>query len=242
MKLFMYVSQVVKLSQLNKILVTAKNYNRLHDITGVMSYNRGCYLQVIEGNSENVTSLMQSIRQDTRHTDVCMVLEIEIDRRYFNDWSMHLEPNLQRCHSFLELLKDMDSELSLLSVKQAKLLDIFYHGEYALNNIAMEENTNAPLTYSIKDWPNFSKIEPSPKLLSLCGVLLNNPTRFKDLVGQKIYESDNQLKVMLKQLKAVGCLTVSYEQSNHNVHEIGFGGGRPSFVDRMRNFLQLRMS
>ena len=58
------------------------------DITGLLLYNNGQYLQIIEGRKENVQALYQVISQDTRHEQVHILAEGSQIGRNFPDWAM----------------------------------------------------------------------------------------------------------------------------------------------------------
>lgn len=71
-----------------KMLSYARAYNNSNGITGCLLYHRGQFLQLIEGEEEEVTALYNRIRQDPRHRMVT-TLETRSDvHRIFNDWDM----------------------------------------------------------------------------------------------------------------------------------------------------------
>ena len=75
-------------NQLADILQWSRTYNSSVGITGVLLYVRGSFIQVLEGEKEAVESLFEHIRQDTRHTNVTLLLSRIITQRLFPDWAM----------------------------------------------------------------------------------------------------------------------------------------------------------
>lgn len=66
--------------------IRAKNHSR--DVTGLLLYNDRSFIQVIEGGKKTIQHLFNTIKNDSRHTNVVKLLEEPIDKRAFPDWSM----------------------------------------------------------------------------------------------------------------------------------------------------------
>ena len=67
---------------------TSARNNRRIGVTGLLLYGSGNYLQVMEGEAENVGTLFQRIQKDPRHTD-CKVLHRQpTGKRCFEGWQM----------------------------------------------------------------------------------------------------------------------------------------------------------
>ena len=77
--------------ELLDLLDEARRSNELMDVTGMLLYRHGKFLQVLEGAEATVESLFEKISTDPRH-HTCKVLDREIvERREFGDWSMGFE-------------------------------------------------------------------------------------------------------------------------------------------------------
>lgn len=90
-----YVSSITMMARLNnsmfeEIKVSARSYNRLHDITGVLCYGNGHFLQCIEGEKAQVLTLQERIFSDKRHKNIKILSLKPIERRHFVDWRMRL--------------------------------------------------------------------------------------------------------------------------------------------------------
>ncbi|OWF66585.1 hypothetical protein B6A14_00970 [Polynucleobacter hirudinilacicola] len=85
-----YVSDLVNRdeTQLAAILESAVRHNRENDISGMLLYSGGNFLQVLEGTKEQVRETYQRICRDLRHTNILILTQEEINERHFSDWSM----------------------------------------------------------------------------------------------------------------------------------------------------------
>ncbi len=81
----------VEASAVDRIIETARRVNPAHGITGLLVFGSGMFFQWIEGPRDNVTLLMDRIRNDPRHEQVVTLSETEeVRERLFPDWDMEL--------------------------------------------------------------------------------------------------------------------------------------------------------
>ncbi len=73
---------------LQDILCRARETNRTLGVTGMLVFLDGCFLQVLEGRRECVRDLYAKIETDPRHFDAKVLIETEIAKPAFPDWSM----------------------------------------------------------------------------------------------------------------------------------------------------------
>lgn len=74
--------------ELSNILESAVRHNTEDDITGMLLYSDGNFLQVLEGNKEAVQKTYDRIHLDPRHKNILLLTEEEVDERHFTNWSM----------------------------------------------------------------------------------------------------------------------------------------------------------
>ena len=74
--------------QLLQLLLQCRTNNRASDITGMLLYGNGTFLQVLEGEDEVVDKLAETISKDPRHADVEFLSRREIEHRDYADWGM----------------------------------------------------------------------------------------------------------------------------------------------------------
>lgn len=91
-------------ADLQAILEDARAGNERRQITGALVYADGAFLQILEGAKDSVQELMHSIAADSRHTDVKVFHEAEVDHRLFGAWTMaYLDGATEHLSSWLGL-------------------------------------------------------------------------------------------------------------------------------------------
>ena len=78
--------------ELALILTQARNRNKAMDITGMLLYFDGKFLQLLEGEEKDVKQIYESICKDARHKSIKMLKDGNIDTRLFPGWSMSFRP------------------------------------------------------------------------------------------------------------------------------------------------------
>ena len=74
--------------QLSALLSKSRNNNSRLDITGMLLYMEGTFVQVLEGTEESLQSTFSKICRDSRHHSIITLLKGELKERNFSDWSM----------------------------------------------------------------------------------------------------------------------------------------------------------
>ena len=86
-----YASAAVKpftREDLVELLKIARQRNTAADISGMLLYHDGSFLQVLEGPDKNVDELFAKVQKDPRHTRILLLLRGTIQKREFENWSM----------------------------------------------------------------------------------------------------------------------------------------------------------
>jgi hypothetical protein len=86
-----YVSSAVQLfsqADLHDLLGKSRLNNAKLDVTGMLLYRSGNFIQVLEGEEEKVRMLQSKIARDTRHRGMFTLLQQHQDARSFPEWSM----------------------------------------------------------------------------------------------------------------------------------------------------------
>ncbi len=71
-----------------ELLAKSRVSNTSLDVTGMLLFKHGNFLQVLEGEKEIVLALYKKIVRDPRHRKITTVSQEKIMRRDFSDWSM----------------------------------------------------------------------------------------------------------------------------------------------------------
>ena len=70
------------------LLSRARSNNSSQEITGVLAFNNGRFLQILEGPRMAVERLFSHIKKDPRHHGILMVERVQVTERVFSSWSM----------------------------------------------------------------------------------------------------------------------------------------------------------
>ena len=81
-------TQPMTAAQLLAILQQCYGHNALNDITGLLLYGNGTFLQALEGDEDVVASLYERIARDGRHSHVTCLSQETIATRRYPGWSM----------------------------------------------------------------------------------------------------------------------------------------------------------
>lgn len=75
-------------ADLTQLLEQSRNANARTDVTGMLLFRNGYFLQLLEGPDVEVRTKLRTIKQDERHTKVTVLIEDLIEHRQFPDWTM----------------------------------------------------------------------------------------------------------------------------------------------------------
>jgi hypothetical protein len=91
MDYLVYVSTAKRLlndDELLDILKVARAKNKENNITGMLLYSQGTFIQVLEGEKASVDRIFKNIELDNRHKNIIILINGTINERNFADWSM----------------------------------------------------------------------------------------------------------------------------------------------------------
>ena len=73
---------------LTRLLATARTSNHAHQVSGLLVFDDGFFIQTLEGPESRVDQVFRTIEKDTRHDHLRLLLRHRIDAREFADWTM----------------------------------------------------------------------------------------------------------------------------------------------------------
>ena len=94
LKSFVYVSSATRLMtqpELLELLRKARENNARDQITGMLLYKDGNFMQAFEGEEEKATRLHEKILADPRHKNIITLLKEPLEERRFDGWSMSFQ-------------------------------------------------------------------------------------------------------------------------------------------------------
>ncbi len=108
-----------------EIIVQARTYNIGRGITGLLLFDGAHFVQVLEGERDDVIALMQKIEHDHRHFAVTRLHEGSVEARhfqtfslgywYFEDESRVMKLREMRGHAAMEELRSRHLEFDVAS-------------------------------------------------------------------------------------------------------------------------------
>lgn len=75
-------------AEIERLLQTSRARNLRLGITGALLFNEGRFVQILEGEKAAVLDVMESIKRDSRHTDIEVLPPRCVPERTFSQWSM----------------------------------------------------------------------------------------------------------------------------------------------------------
>lgn len=81
-------SHILSEDDISALLQKCRINNAQNDITGMLIYFDGTFVQYLEGPGDNINQLFAKISKDKRHQDIILLLDGHTDKREFSDWSM----------------------------------------------------------------------------------------------------------------------------------------------------------
>lgn len=92
----------LRADDLIRLLLSAREYNRRADVTGVLLYRGGWFMQLLEGSEAEVEALYAHIASDPRHGEVERLLSRASAARLMQGWSMGYAdaPTADGCDAF----------------------------------------------------------------------------------------------------------------------------------------------
>ena len=98
---------------LEQLFQVNKRNNTEHGVSGILIYNNGNFMQILEGDEDMVKSLFKKIKRDARHSNLITLINNSIDERIFHDYDsgfIHFEDRKKRkeLHNYISWLKEAE--------------------------------------------------------------------------------------------------------------------------------------
>ncbi len=74
--------------ELGQLLLEARRKNSAVEVSGMLLYHEGAFLQVLEGPVSAVEAIFSRIERDPRHYRLFVLQRLDVGAREFPDWSM----------------------------------------------------------------------------------------------------------------------------------------------------------
>lgn len=122
-------------NEIRALLETSVKNNKKLGITGILIFLKDRFIQLLEGEKQNVHYMYDKIKQDPRHEKIIVLLEGYLDSRIFKEWSMGFkalnEEEFERLSGYKKL-EDLFAEKPVTNESHPALifLKLFYEKNY----------------------------------------------------------------------------------------------------------------
>ncbi len=116
------------MDMLPQILKSAQQRNSMNNITGMLFYGSGHFMQSIEGPDEEVRELIVRIGKDKRHRNIQIIANREIEHRMFPNWWMglsNMDDRVLLSEEYCELIQTNLDDIEDSSEYEAAVLEFF---------------------------------------------------------------------------------------------------------------------
>ncbi len=240
MKCIIYVSKVVASGDglvvptgLSQLVRKSRRANIERSVTGILSYRQGHYLQVLQGESNEVDHLFSIIKEDRRHEQVTVVLDVSISRPDFLDWGMRLSESVNRDTRFVNLISGNAASIEALGKIEQRLLKIFYNPErFNSSQLKGYQDSNLMLLA----WPDFTLVKQSPTVIELCAKLTKAPHSYNSLINSGHFGTQSQLDRILELFEKMEILVI--DNSAVQIDSPKVNRVESVFFSKMKKFLK----
>lgn len=74
--------------EIMSLLESSRKNNEINEITGLLLYSDGNFLQILEGNKKPLDDLYKKISIDSRHKNIIKVFHGKVPERNYSNWKM----------------------------------------------------------------------------------------------------------------------------------------------------------
>ncbi len=104
-------------NNIKDLYTKAKRNNYKNNISGILIYHKGNYLQVLEGHENDVDKTFDRITKDERHKNIIKVININVEQRIFEDYSFGFtvvksSSEFDELTEYLSWLKNADHKIT----------------------------------------------------------------------------------------------------------------------------------
>ena len=125
-------AQKMSSEELAEILRIARENNAAQDISGMLVYHGGSFLQVLEGPEGAVNSLFVKIEKDPRHGEINILFRDTVPEKEFEEWSMgyiDATGDAAQSEGYIDYMRDLE-RMTLDGTRGRRILKMFQDGNW----------------------------------------------------------------------------------------------------------------
>jgi len=191
---------------LSDIISVSRKHNPQSQITGIISYREGQYLQIIEGPYVEVDKLMAKIAADPRHEDLWVFLDAPIVTRNFYNWTVSVFNFIDQSALFNAFIDSNMAVLTGFDDHQKSRIQPFI--DIKQSDAVLEKH------YEDKDlrllaWPDLNTVSQPQLVMNLCIKLTKKPYPFNALVNSGEFGAPHEVTQMIRAFDQSGLLSIT---------------------------------
>lgn len=191
---------------LSDIISVSRKHNPQSQITGIISYREGQYLQIIEGPHAEVDKLMAKIAADPRHEDLWVFLDGPVAKRSFDSWAVNVFNFVDQRVLFNTFIENNIGVLTAFDENQKSRIQPFI--DIKQSDAVLEKH------YVDKDlrllaWPDLNTVSQPQMVMNLCIKLTKKPYPFNALSSSGEFGTSHQVTQMIRAFDQLGILIVT---------------------------------
>jgi len=191
---------------LSDIISVSRKHNPQSQITGIISYREGQYLQIIEGPYAEVDKLMAKIATDPRHEDLWVFLDGPVEKRSFDSWAVNVFDFVDQNALLNTFVENHMSVLTGFDDYQKSRIQPFI--DIKQSDAVLEKH------YEDKDlrllaWPDLNTVSQPQLVMNLCIKLTKKPYPFNSLVNSGEFGAPHEVTQMIRAFDQSGLLSIT---------------------------------
>lgn len=105
--------------ELDELFEYTSSNNNAKNITGILLFETGNFLQVLEGEEEILRNLFEKIKADSRHKNIFVILNQVSENRVFENYASRFsivksKDDLQKIETYLNQIEDTNPNLKYI--------------------------------------------------------------------------------------------------------------------------------
>ncbi len=236
LKAVLYISDPVKAKgtglmprELPEIYQKSRRNNAANGISGLLSFTSNQYIQLIEGKVKDVDRLFDKIQADSRHTNVQVLAETNISKRYLEAHALKLVSSMPRYPAIRAFIRDHSEFVVKLSQSQQALLGI---------KRPSRRDSYAGTRLRLERWPDFKRIRQTPSVIEFCAHLASGVRSYDDMTRRMTPETRSITNRLLTLFDEMGILIV--DTLDDKTPLVATQVNRDGFYQKMKMFLAKR--
>ncbi|MEN6669330.1 BLUF domain-containing protein [Psychrobacter sp. B38] len=201
---------------LSDIISVSRKHNPELNITGIISYRQGQYLQVLEGPSTEVDRLMAKIGVDPRHQDIWVFLNKDVTKRSFQNWGVSVFDFVDQGIFFETFIEDNRAIINGFDEQQKSRIKPFIN---VTETDSVLESRFEGKNLKLLAWPDLNNQSNPQMIMELCIKLTKKPYPFDLLVRSGEFGTVEEVTKILKDFEQLGILNVTEPEALEPVLE-----------------------